>query len=416
MTRRYVAVAATLLLCSVSAFGQANPIGAAVAESIKATLIGRGLSATDPRVTGTVTQVSQRLLSVAAANSASGFTWLSAMGRLLPYAGVALAVGGGLVWLFNSSGDQVTVVGANGAVLGAFAMGQMVYRCGPGSVFASSAVGCISEATFRYLGWHHIRNISYPPISASLVLYTNQMQYGSDSTWHDNYGQWGYGIALEASPVGCAGGQVGVLTGGTWTCTGRAAPVDHVADPVAYVPLPTAYSSATTTQQQSPLSPEMVAELANRLWRDAASQPGYSGEPWAAGAPVTAGSVPASTGALVSHLAEPVQLGNPLPETSSAPSTPVDLGPNPDTPETQVPEAPDFYAPLLPLLAGIQSWAVPAHAATCPVWHAEPTISGHVFVIDTAEACVLFEQHRALVFAISVAAWAAVAFFIVLDA
>lgn len=63
-----------------------------------------------------------------------------------------------------------------------------------------------------------------------------------------------------------------------------------------------------------------------------------------------------------------------------------------------------------------QAWVVPAHAASCPVWHAEPTIAGQTFVIDTADACTLLEQHRALVLTVSLAAWIAVAFFIVLDA
>lgn len=409
--------AMAVALCACSASAQSNPIGTAVADAIKNTLVGRGLAATDVRVVGTVGQVSQRLLSVAAANSAGGFTWLSAMGRLLPYAGVALAVGGGLVWLFNSTGDQVTVVGENGAVLGSFALGQTVYRCGPGAVIASSAVGCISEATYRFVGWSHVRNVSYPTISGTPVAYSNQFTLGSSSTWNDNNGQWGYSIATEAAPVGCAGGQVGVFSSGAWGCSGRAAPADHVSDPVSFVPLSTAYANATTDQQQSALSPELLAEMANRLWKDAASQPEYAGEPWAVGSPVTPGLVPIPLGPLVSDLASPVPLGNPLPtSTTETPSTPVDLGPNPGTAETQLPEAEDFYAPIVALAGGIQSWVVPAHSAACPVWHAEPSIAGHVFVIDTTETCALFEQHRSLVFSMSLAAWAVVAFFIVLDA
>lgn len=416
MNAWHIFCAVVALLCAPCVWAQSNPIGTAVADAIKNTLVGRGLAATDVRVVGTVGQVSQRLLSIAAANSAGGFTWLSAMGRLLPYAGVALAVGGGLVWLFNSTGDQVTVIGANGAVLGSFTLGQPVYRCGPGAVIASSAVGCISEATYRFVGWSHIRNVSYPTISGTPVAYSNQFTLGSSNTWNDNNGQWGYLITTEAAVVGCAGGQVGVFSSGAWGCSGRAAPVDHVADPVSYVPLSTAYANATTGQQQSALSPELLAEIANRLWKDAASQPGYAGEPWAAGSPVTPGLVPTATGPLVSDLALPVPLGNPLPAgTPATPSTPVDLGPNPGTPETQLPEAEDFYAPIFALAVGIQSWVVPAHSAACPVWHAEPSIAGHVFVIDTTDTCALFEQHRSLVFSMSLAAWAVVAFFVVLD-
>lgn len=408
-------IAAALTLWVGLAWAQpvpADPIGTAVGNAIRQNLIQRGFAANDPRIIATVTQVSERLRLVSAAN-APAFTWLRAIGRVAPVATVALAVGGGLLWLFSGGGDTVAEVSGANATFPAIVSGQPVYQCGPGGVKAGSAWGCISQATYG-IGWNPIRKINIPgtPVLGGMgITYTNE--YFLSGNWNTNSGGFGYNIALVTATQNCPSGNY-YTTGG---CLAVTAPANHISAVPNYVPVATALDGVSLPVLNGAADPALLAEASNRLWADAAAQPNYTGEPFIASSPVTSAQVTPGT-ATVGSYRNPVPLVDPIAGTNPTGSGSTEiLGPDPGIEAPTLAEPPDWFTPLSGLVGGLFTWVVPSHSATCPTWGGEVSFApGHSVTIDSTGFCSTLAQYAALVLSLSMAAWILSAAFIVLEA
>lgn len=187
----------------------------------------------------------------------------------------------------------------------------------------------------------------------------------------------------------------------------------------------------------SPLNPQIVADLANKAWQQAAAKPGYTGVPYSIYDPVSSWDVAQSYSTqnnpngdiypTVQDSLSPVGAPgsvisiniNPDPATSTAGSgsSVVDLGPDPAivAPVLEsTPTASQILSPLLNLMPDLKSFVVPSHAAACPrpsasIWGQTLTLSGHCDLLDDPAI------HDSL-YAVMALVWTMVGLFIVLRA
>lgn len=210
----------------------------------------------------------------------------------------------------------------------------------------------------------------------------------------------------------------------------------------------------TPQMLNEPLPPYFVAQVANRLWQNAANAPGYNGAPYSATDPITASDVQTGVASdpSISPTWKDLIQGTPTqPGSSNVPISPdpispsgpvitppvggtssnvnvvntpnvnvvnkvaVDFGTNPNlpTPTTEsVPTIQMILSPLVNLMPDLRSWTVPAHNTKCP----EPSFSiwGDTFTFQSH--CTLLESHRDAIHAVFSAAFILAALFIVLAA
>ena len=202
-----------------------------------------------------------------------------------------------------------------------------------------------------------------------------------------------------------------------------------------------AISELTPGELAKPVNPELVAGMADKLWRDAAAQPGYSGLPYQASDPITAADVDAWRQAnpqaypTVAEFVKPQTMANSpftlptstTPVTSADPAAP-GVGTNPAASQPQqnlgtdpgigapslesTPTAEQILKPIFDVMPGFKSFAMPAHTGTCP--QPEFEALGQRFVMD--QHCVLLDQNRSTLQAVMAAVWLLVAAFTVLRA
>jgi hypothetical protein len=191
-----------------------------------------------------------------------------------------------------------------------------------------------------------------------------------------------------------------------------------------------AYDNLPQTAKDAKLHPQTAAEIANRAWRDAAQQPDFPGVPWSANRPAEERDFqpykdahpqdwPQTSDLPKAVPPEPIKDPERNPNESKSPSTStkVDIGPDPGTPPPDIPEPPtDLMKPIKDVMAPWMSWEPPQHSAVCPTWHAEPSIAGHVFVIDINYHCAFVEDYRSHISAVMLAIWIVIAVFIILSA
>ena len=207
-----------------------------------------------------------------------------------------------------------------------------------------------------------------------------------------------------------------------------------------------AADALTAPQKAAPLNPQIIADLANDFWREAATAPGYDGLPYDATKPITAAEVATwqaanptswpSVGDFVAPQAAPsggtasspfVMPLSPTPVTSADPSTNPSAGTNPSTePLTNlgtdpgigapalepIPTAQQILSPLLDLFPTLKNFAVPNHSSVCPKW------TMHILNSDYTlqDHCPMLEQIRPTLYAVMAVAWVLIALFIILAA
>lgn len=413
-----------------------NKVGGAVAEGIAQTLIRRGFAANDPRILQTVNAVGARVVPLATAAGA-GATWASTIARLSPWVTAGVFVYQGVTWWFDSQGKAYLAPPGSTSGLplysnGVFAGSKVYSQSNNPSFLAGSVEEAYSKMVSNSIAQNADAKFGVPTIKQTdsttwsvqynysiPSLYLNNMSYTATTT-----------SSIYNGPLTCAAGS-GVQNG---ECVGAGLSASPFANaPVVGYDIPTAYNNLPSPAKASNLSPELAAEITNRLWKDAASQPEYPGVPWSATSPVTAPDLaPYQTAhpgdwPKTLDIATPVPVtgpnavtlpdSNPNQTTSPTTATKVDLGADPGTPSPTLEDVPtDLFKPISDLMRPWLTWTVPAHDEQCPKWQASPSISGHVFAIDFSYHCTFAEQYRAAISGAAMACWVLIAAFIVLSA
>ncbi len=421
---------------------QSSMLSSALGQGISRNLISRGFAANDPRIITTIRAISADVLPLAAEATAGG-TWLGAMAALAPYTLAAVAIGAGLYWYFDSDGKvyrsppgtSVSSIASPGVQLGAtlwLAPGYSVYFGTP-----QEALGYFFAQTL----------VSYPTASFSTPSFTQNSSTQYSATYlftvpgtvisNLSYTKSIYGYAqssVDKNGVTCPSGS------GFSSSAGKCIAVDFTGTPYAPIQatgisLANAYDNLSAAEKSVALNPEIVAELANRLWKNAASQPDYPGLPISSTAPVssenfseyqsTNPSLWPETSSLSSSVPTTADTAVTVPTTSSTDNTSnagagtpeVNLGVDPGISAPTLDSAPSgIFEPIQHLMSTWTGWTVPTHAGVCPTWSISPVIAGHVFNIDLNEQCVFAEQWRSAIAAVAMIGWLVVAAFIVLSA
>ena len=204
-----------------------------------------------------------------------------------------------------------------------------------------------------------------------------------------------------------------------------------------------AVATAPSSAKSQKVDYATMAMMVNKLWQQAAAQPGYQGIPYQVTAPITETEVktwaeanPAAyptveallapvtdtaTGFAPSTTTKTATAVDPATSTTSQTSTnpstqsQVNLGPDPNitSPTLEaIPSAIQILQPLLSLFPDMKNYNVPSHAGECP----KPVfqVFGKSLVMD--QHCLIFEQNRAALTAASLLAFALIALLIVLSA
>ncbi|ELX11838.1 hypothetical protein Jab_1c04260 [Janthinobacterium sp. HH01] len=373
-------------------------MGGLLASVVAETMNRRGFGPNDPRTLLTVGSIGARVPVVAAATG-TGATWLSTISRISPWVTGGLLIYQGVSWYMDLQGKVYLAppgsassapVFSNGIVAGQMCWGISGDCFGsPQEVlsflfattkaqYPSAAYGVPQLVSNSATQWTATYNYSIPEIFLNNYSGTKVIVlHLSSTTCLPGFGYSGAG----ATPSTCVNASLN-------NSPYAGAPVVGVTPKAAYDALPAAAKSAM-------ISPAVVAQIANGLWKEAASQPDYQGVPWSPSMQVTPEDMlPASSAhpadmPSTSALDEPVPTTGPspvaLPTTNpnqtTAPSTAtkVDLGADPGTPPPTLEDLPsDLMKPIKDVMQPWLSWQVPSHGASCPTWHAAPSVSGKV--------------------------------------
>lgn len=407
-----------------------NRMGAALAEGITMTLIRRGYAMYDPRIFDTIKAISAR---TAATVASSGMTWLGYLGRLSPWIATGILIYGGYKWYVNGDGTIKTEILIDPAKVGGIVQGGAYwvstgiygsdpYAVGLQSVIPSSAGWTVWSFSFSgtdtlngYNRNKYTYTLQHPSYCVnggcqSNTVYVEQHPTGAPGTCNSG--------TYFKNGAGCVAYNFKLTNGNTGqSTTGQT--------------YQQAYDALPQTVKDSALSPEMAAELANRAWRDAATQPDYAGVPWSSAQPTTKDDfTPYQTAhpsdwpknsELPSAIPTPGSIVSPEtnPNQISSPSTAikVDLGGDPGISEPVLGVPPtDLMKPIKDVVNPWLNWTPPSHSATCPSWHVTPSIAGHAFDIDLSYHCTFIEQYRAMISVAAMTTWLVIALFIILSA
>jgi hypothetical protein len=221
-------------------------------------------------------------------------------------------------------------------------------------------------------------------------------------------------------------------------------------DAVQFI-IPPFFKPAGNTEQNPPVNPAVIAGLLNRLWSDAAAQPGYDGLPFPASDPITPAEVKAVQQAAPSAYPRVQDLNHPMcatcyaghpdvgpvliPDNGSLPSTsPVftqnpainpgtgtapqlDLGPNPATPQPALeaaPSAASIIAPLFAMFPSLDGMTINTAGAACPTDSVRVDALDMTLVMD--QHCEFAETWRGAIGAAMLAVWTAAAAVVLLRA
>ena len=414
----------------------ANKTGGLLASVLSETLKRRGFAHGDPRALLTVGSIGARVPVVAAA-AGSGATWLSAVSRLSPWVTGGILLYQGVTWYQDVQGK--IYLAPPGTTTGAPIYSNGIFTGVTCWGIGADCFGSPQEA-LSFMFW--TTKQQYPSatygvpslVSNSATQWTASYNYSIPEIYLNNYsGTKVINSKLSNSTCPRGSGYSGTGTTPRACVSAQLNSSPYAGAPVVGVTPQAAYDALPAAAKSAPLSAEMVAEMANRFWKDAASQPDYQGVPFSSSSPVLPSDVAPSAAAhpgdmpLTSALNEPVPTtGTPavtLPTTNPNQVTPpptatkIDLGVDPGTPPPTLEDLPtDLMKPIKDVMAPWLSWQVPLHTASCPVWNASPSISGHVFAINVSSHCDIIEQWRVLIAGIAMAGWVIIAAFVVLSA
>lgn len=445
-----VKLALLSFLTPLNALAQALPapepqkVSRAVSGVLQDGMRNRGFASNDPRFWKTLSSVGGRATAAGAGAGAAVITagvitapaWVSiavaaAIGAVVTY-GVTLAIDGLVEWLFNDDGTIDFQMVNSAPTLPGFTAGEQVWRGygANGEVFGTDHQSVANQVrhddVLRYVAQGY--NFTYSPPTCTLT-------------------SGGYAcsgnivLTKKAAPIQCPAGSL-IVSG---ACGAPTYP-DALPTPLEQdgATVPAAVGAIPSEDLNKPLNPVILAGLANQLWQQAASQPGYDGLPYPQNDPITAAEVepwiqanPTLAPTVGDFVApNPVTTANPtpwvLPSNPTAPvTTPVtetnpgttnpaeenpltNLGPDPGigAPDLEsTPTAQQILDPILNMLPGHRSFTASSHEGTCPT----PTIN--LYGAHTMDAhCTLIDQNKGVIQGAMTFAWAVIALFIVLSA
>jgi hypothetical protein len=433
MIRRLVLILVMLSLVA-NANAQALParIGQQIAAVVKNKIGLRGFAANDPRFGATVAAVGTAVVEIGTAVVVAGTA--PAWGTVLASAVIAGVVGYGIQalanWLFNKDGTVTvsTGAGSGGPVLPAgkcyTAQGSGCY----GSISdAMSALGVTPgtvSGTDQYGAYVWTTYVVFGSVPGYQYFNTKRCRAPSPCSYDFYTGNW-----PDVSPDDQHAAKFIGMTNGSPS----AVQIADSAPPSAPTtkPVAEALAALSDADKAKPLPDQVIADLADAAWRQAANQPAYNGVPYSLTDPVTQADVataraanPSVPQATVGDLAEPISASNPLgqtapatsPVTNPAASSPqVNLGDDPGIgfPTLEAtPTAQQIIDPLAGLAPSLKSWVVPAHMTECPK-PAFDLFNKHI-VMD--QQCNMLEDNRSTLYNAMLVAWALIALFIILSA
>lgn len=402
----------------------------------------RGFTASDPRYFGTTKAMGQTAITSAssAAGLAAGAGMVTLAGATAPAwasvllvatvsavvgFGVNLALNGLVNWLFRGDKkiDETVGAGSVDSSNGITAGGQG-WR-------ASDNVNFIWGGDYTAVGNQARYNIAARGGQAASFQPATCTQ---TSTYQASCGSVVVSL-LSAAPGTCPPGSFwmanacsvyGFAAGGNYTAQTLQQAIDRI----------------PASERSKPLNPQIVANVANQLWQQAASQPGYQGLPYPVSNPITAAeaqtwqSANAGYWPTVGDFVSPVATADtgaysmvtnptattPTPATGTSPTSvnpstqaQINLGEDPGVGKPTLegtPTAQQILAPITGLLPDLRSLTVPAHTSACPqpvlsLWGKSMTVTAH---------CELTEANKGVIQAGMALAWALLALFIVLSA
>lgn len=403
----------------------------------------RGFAATDPRIYGTLQGMGSAAIGTASTAAGvvggAGVVTLAgltapAWGSVVLFAtasavigfGVNLALNGLVNWLFRSDKKiDADVTAGSVDSSGGITAGGSAWR-------TSDNVNYLYGGDYAAVGNQARYNIaaragqgaSYTPVSCTLNNAT-QATCGSIN------------VTLQPSgaPASCPAGQFWVVNACTFY--GYAASGAYAAQT-----LQQAVDRLTAAERAKPLNPQLVAAVANQLWQQAASVPGYQGLPYPQSNPITtaeaqtwqtanAGNWP-TVGDFVSPVAtaDSGAYSMPVNATSSNVTPATGTSPNTSNPSTQAqinlgadpgigapsleatPTAVQILAPILGMLPELRSFNTGTHSAVCP----RPTMNLFGGTQTMEAHCTLLDNNKSVIQAAMALSWALMALFIILSA
>lgn len=202
-------------------------------------------------------------------------------------------------------------------------------------------------------------------------------------------------------------------------------------DPNRSYTLNDAASKLQDEDLNSRADPAVLAAIANKIWQQAAQQPGYQGAPYDALNPITeqnilddiaAGRYPHPTNRDLMALPSPDLATAPQLDPNASPvvaadaaAVTVDLGANPGVVEPALEDSPtglSIVSGVMNLLPSLSAFQVPGHLSVCSA----PTFEFFNSSYSMQSMCDLLEQQRVLLSTIFGALWGIFALTIVLKA
>jgi len=430
-----------------------NPMQSSITGVISQKAKSRGFAANDPRYLQTISAVNGTLAAevggVAAAVTVGAITapaWVTiavgiGVGAVVTY-GVSLALGGLTNWIFppTSSTQSLQYIAAPTTATGGVTAGSPAWidAANDNVRFYSSDPLSPLYATFNYLNYaaqgyvidscNQESPIFYKCYIAKMVNGSSSVQFAMGSNYD-----------TSGAPITCPKGQLAQNN----VCIGVVVPAsapNTSSPPVTLTPQAAVNQIMQSDEVNKPLNPAVVAMVADKLWRDTAAKPGYSGIPYDATDPITTDDAttyknanpsnyptvgdfvtpqdPATTPFVLpvtpNQTTEPV--ANPANSVNAASSQPqTNLGDDPaiGSPTLEdTPTASMILTPIFSLFTDFKNFAVPSHSAECP----KPVLQVFNKSITMDAQCTLAEQQRSTLLAVMAVVWLLAGALIVLRA
>ncbi|EIL4459048.1 hypothetical protein LLL26_004717 [Salmonella enterica] len=409
----------TLLPFSASAAvvqGQYNSsaITNTVNTVVEKKLIERGFSSNDPRYTSTLSSVTSKTNQIAKASKAvsvagfTGRTWLTASLRSALFgraAVVALVAAGAIEWLLQDEDNiQITTFepGQDGGLAG--------YYWGATGRYTSTVTE-LANATcsaYQYCDHFVIQSYNADPSREDLRTVRFYLDAAGKSEW-TNY---------TASRFTCSGNSTIASCLPDYVSGGK--PVTKV------VPVQEALQTLSEADLAKELNPQVVADIANNVWSQAANEPAYGGVPYSPSYAATSSDVVAATSTApkpsVGDLVVPDgQFGsdtatNPTPDPNTGTggdSTVIGKDPGIASPTLESPyTAQQIISPIENSMPFLRNLELPVKSATCPTYSFD--WNGKNFVADVH--CDLIEKYKSVIQIIASICWSLVALRMILSA
>lgn len=176
-------------------------------------------------------------------------------------------------------------------------------------------------------------------------------------------------------------------------------------------------------ERQLTVSPEVMATIANNVWKQASEQAGYDGIPYSESYPITKNDV-ATLGSNSPSVGDFV-----MPDSSLGTDPEPDTGTTPDTstgdgsvigtnPEVEPPSLDDVYTgrqvmqPIMDSMPFLRDFQLPERTAVCPTYSFD--WNGKTFVADVH--CILIDKFKHIIYMICMFSWSFIGIRIVLEA